>query len=399
MARYVQGKPQGFVVACLLGALAPLAMANGILALPVMALYLMLMRQSFSRVLVVLSLWLLLLGLYLAGYTRPDSHGQPAEAISRHTVDLCRYVLLYLGSPFNHMAKGGWLGWTLAMWSGLLLLLASVATAIWQFRRTERSPYAVALLCFIGYILCTALITGAGRLVFGLPQALSPRYTTPALMAWAALLVALQVGKSGPLPAGIRRTIKIGLSACALAMLIYQLQAIRPEDENLAAKRLAALALAIGARDEAAIATVTPDVGSTLEIVRNAGAQHYGIFGSPPFADAKAILGTTLSLPETAAVCTAALSSPVPIEGGEKEFVRVSGWLRNGSNLASRQIRFLDAQGKVVGLALSSESRRSLQNDTDGRQANFHGYLLASVVGMPSWLALDDVPLCRLPRT
>jgi hypothetical protein len=42
---------------------------------------------------------------------------------------------------------------------------------------------------FILYIGGTALATAGGRLIFGIEQALTSRYMTPSLMAWAALFV------------------------------------------------------------------------------------------------------------------------------------------------------------------------------------------------------------------
>ena len=194
-----------FVLACGFGVACVGTMANGTLALPLMTLYVLLTRQGKLRIGALAALSMATVFAYFHDYQAPAYHGQIARALMETPIAFAEYVLLYLGSPFFYLFGGsiskvipglGAVGIFIngfaklvAILAGLFLVASSARLAIRSLHRPRESSLTLALLFFVLYVGGTAFGTAGGRLIFGVDQALSSRYTTPALMAWCALLV------------------------------------------------------------------------------------------------------------------------------------------------------------------------------------------------------------------
>jgi hypothetical protein len=370
-----------FLVACGFGLAAVGTMANGILALPLMTLYALVTRQSAVRVGVLVALSVVMLYFYFHDYHAPSGHGSLLQALKENPSGLLQYVLLYLGSPFYYLLGQGALGRHIASVTGLILVVSSAWFAIKSLRQPREATLQLALLFFILYIGGTALGTAGGRLIFGVDQALGSRYTTPALMVWAALLV---LYAPALLAAGgvTRKRILIPFAVIALLMIPLQLKALRSQDEVLFERRIAALALELRIKDQRQIGHIFPSVEWALSLAEKPSVDNLSIFGMYPFRDAREQLGTTvqqLALP----TCQGALDE---VEGtdGDTRFVRVRGWMFNPASKSDPQVvRFLDDQGKVVGYALTGQSRPDVAEAINKKaiQSGYRGYLLSDQTG------------------
>ncbi len=370
-----------FLVACGFGLASVGTMANSILVLPLMACYALFTRQSAVRVGVLAALSVVTLYFYFHDYHAPSHHGSLSQALKENPSGLLQYVLLYLGSPFYYLLGQGAFGRLIALVTGLILVVSSAWFAIKSLRQPREATLQLALLFFILYIGGTALGTAGGRLIFGVDQALSSRYTTPALMVWAALLV---LYAPALLAAGgvKRKRLLFPFAVLALLMIPLQLKALRSQDEVLFERRIAALALELRIKDQRQIGHIYPSAEGALSSAEKPSADNLSIFGMYPFRDAREQLGTSvrqLAFP----ACQGYLDAVEAIDG-DVRFVRVAGWMFNPASKSYPQVvRFLNDQSKVVGYALTGQRRPDVADAINKKAllSGYRGYLLSDQTG------------------
>ncbi len=119
------------------------------------------------------------------------------------------YVSLYIGAPLFF-----WNGY-LALYGGFLALVAFAAVGLLALRRSAWRP-ALPWICVSLYAIASAVVTAAGRLDFGLLQALSSRYVTISYLFWLGF-VGLVATLPGRAP---RRALRLALVAGTLCLLL-----------------------------------------------------------------------------------------------------------------------------------------------------------------------------------
>jgi hypothetical protein len=365
-----------FAISCVIGIGSVGSMANGIITLPLMTIYAILLRQSLRRIGLLGLLSIITCVTYFYNYQSVSGHASLLESLSSHPIDVAKYVLFYIGSPFYYLLGQGLPGTVTAAATGLILIFLSCTKLITFFRRPDQS-IELALLLFILYLGGTALGTAGGRLSFGLDQAFSLRYTTPALMAWAALLVLflpnlLQV-TSSPLR---KNLVIIFFSVLGTLMLKLQFTALIPQDQFLFRKNAAALALELGVKDHDMVRNITINTQNAIDVSEKASAQNLAIFGLHPFVDLRKQLGE-LALD---AACLGSLDRKEAIVG-DARFVRVYGWFFDKAlGKTPKIIRFLNEEGRIVGIALTGQQRLDVANAIDPKaiRAGYLGYIYAN---------------------
>ncbi len=395
--RSVQGGTGLFALACLLGVLCIGTMANGILALPLMAAYAILTRQGVRRISVLVILAAVVVFAYFHAFVSPGGHGSVTLTLREHPGRVFRYVFMYLGGPFNLAMGERGLGKVMAQLAGLFFLACSARFAWLQLRQSRHASVQLVLLSFIAYIVGTALGTAGGRALFGLDQALSHRYTTPALMAWAALAI-LYAPALLALPAQRRRWTWGGLAVLTLLMLVYQVKALQSHEDEMYERAVAALAIEMRVKDQAQIGHVFPttDVIAVAEQPADKGRSVFGLF---PYRGVRAQMGTVFE-PVALPACQGALDTAVVIEG-DSRFLRVIGWLYDPANVTVPQaVRILGADGKQFGYAMTGKQRDDVAAAISpaARRAGYQGYLLATPAGTELSLRGEGPggPVCQL---
>ncbi len=91
-----------FPAACTIGVLSVGTMANGVMALPMMVLYAAVTRLGWRRTAILAVLAAVCAGAYAVGYTSPSDHGGVFSKLRDRPLDMLSYILVYLGSPFQH---------------------------------------------------------------------------------------------------------------------------------------------------------------------------------------------------------------------------------------------------------------------------------------------------------
>ncbi len=163
--------------------LSALTMANGLIVVGGALMLIVFLRGRWSDGLVVVATALIVAAFYLHDYHAPAHH----LLLDRLSLvpDVMLYACYFFGAPFTahssaRMLIGG---------AGAGLLVITVMVAIWDFYTGRRMPPATAVLtCMSGFVFASAVLTGIGRVgSFGVEQAGSSRYATPALVFWLSI--------------------------------------------------------------------------------------------------------------------------------------------------------------------------------------------------------------------
>lgn len=383
-----------FTGASLLGVLALGSMANGVLVLPLMTLYALLVRLPWRQRVLLGGLSVVLTGVYLYGYQFPGHHGSLAQALWHQPLGLLHYVLLYLGNPFFYFFGKGRAAHHAALLAGFFLAASSVVLA-WRAGRTPRqAALPLALLTFLLYIAASAVATGGSRLIFGVEQAFSSRYVTPALMAWAALFI-LYLPLLQRLPAALQAKLWAPFLVLLLIMLPTQLKAWHAPQTILWERNLAALALVLGIRDQSQISVVWVNPDQARSLANQAAARQLSLHGMPLLQQARDLWGRQTSpAPAAAASCQGRLETVQEVVG-DPRYLRVTGWINDPAGQAVPPLLVLvDCQGRVAGVALTGSARPEAAA-AGLASTGFKGYLAANQQGQTIRLA-DPAGSCRL---
>lgn len=380
-----------FVTATLLGIASIFTMANGLLALPLMSVYAWQTRMGIRRLLILVVLSCLCWGLYFYDYTPPSEHGSLINTLFNQPFELLCYMVLYLGSPVYNFFLGRSYATTLAFAAGMLMLLLTACCLYRQRRSLFLATWSNALLLYLGYLILTALITGGGRLTFGVRQALTDRYTTPALMAWATLLILWLPWLEMHWP---HRKRWIACAAVILAILMTPVQmfALIPQKQRLFEYDLAALALTMQIKDAMQIRLVIPHPEGIYDMAKRASEKRLGVFGSEPLLSvSKHFLDTLSKQPSRSG--EGMVNRVDPIEG-DPEFIRLMGYAFDPRTRSSPKLLAVkNDRNKIVGFVITGMTRQDLAwlHGSDVMSCGFKGYMLANAVNSPlSLVALDS---------
>jgi hypothetical protein len=268
-----------FIGALVFGVLSFGTMANGVAALPVVIAYAILVKYPWRRIACLAFIFAIFAFLYFSKYKSPPSEYSTIDTVINHPMSVLKFYLVYLGSPFYY-ALGGFRA---AAFAGIFCSFSTLMLLFLHVRRPGERAAELALLAFLGYLSLTAFATAGGRSMTGIEQAVSSRYTTPAVMAWAALFVLLaplvvrwlRVGRVG---------ILIALTAVTLCLVPFQLQAMRSKADLQFEWWVAALALKLGIADRQ-IDYVFPSRQWALDVARVPAAEKLSVFGSRQLVD------------------------------------------------------------------------------------------------------------------
>lgn len=366
-----------FFGSVLFGILSIGTMANGILALPLLLIYALLVGASLSRILLIFFVSLLVTTAYFHNFNFPTQHGSVFHAMYEDPVSFIHYIFLYLGSPIYHILGGGVAAKTIAGFAGFAFTLIVLVITYRTYMQKLAPSTKLSLLFFIAYIGGTAFVTAGGRLVFGVEQALSSRYATPALMAWASLFI-LCLPSFEKLKG--RVYVKIELIFLIFSFLIFasQLIALRPKNDTYFNRDISALALELGVRDNAQLKNIihTPDLAYSLSEVLV--EKNVSIFGIDKFRDLRNELGKKKGALNENNICLGSINEIKPLIS-DGNFVSVHGWIYDQyEKKVPEKLEFRNEHGVVVGSALTGLKRADVAAlyGTTSEFLGFKGYIL-----------------------
>jgi hypothetical protein len=346
-----------FVFASVCGILSAGAMANGVLALPLMTAYAIVTRQGIYRVATLTLLSMLTIFLFFYGHIVFDPGLLSILASESHNITgAVLFYLASLGSPFSYIF-GQKDNPYIAQAFAVIFLFAVLYKVAKAFQKRDQDLLQTALLFFVFYVLFSILALTAGRLYQGMSAALQPHHTTPAIMGWAALIVLYSADLTA-IQIAWRKCLLAPALAIALLILNYQIKALYRYDDVLFERRVALLGLALGVDDQEIMRTLGDQyyVGMIPPIADTAYNERLSIFGSYPFLNAREQLWNSSSslLQGSLPACEGFLDKVETIS--DARFVRVSGWLAY-STAPIEAVRLLDAGGREVGYAITGQAR------------------------------------------
>jgi hypothetical protein len=373
-------RPGGWFAAALVVGVCSLGtMANGIFAMPLMAV-----------------MWLLGPRRGRAGFAALCVIGAIATAMWFHNyaivprdkpqiANFLFFIVTFLGAPFQDALQSE----TAGLVGGCVFLGASLLLTVRWMNERPRSPMFLALLAFLAYTGASAAMVSWGRAAFNRNAAISTRYATPALIAWCALMLALAYALRKWRHA---RLLWIAVAvAAALFLRASQVVVLSPNLPEVPQKRnLAGLALKLGIFDTEAIPRIYPlDSPGQIDLIKRASAKaaemRISIFADPAWSAAVDAIGADASRGFHA--CRGLVEGRRPV-AGEDRYARISGWAYDAAAKRVPPFVHIAADGKIVGVAVPGVLRRDVRRQHGGgaRFSGFDGYVAA-----PEGAALEVV--------
>ncbi|WP_447096480.1 hypothetical protein [Pseudomonas sp. CF10PS3] len=380
MSSVPQKSTRYFVCAVLFGVLAVGTMANGVITMPLLLLYGVFCRIGWRRNAIVGVLAVVCISFYF--YKAPVKEGSLLRTLLNDPLGIAHYIFVYVGSPFYYIApfSENSLKVAVAAVAGFLLIVVIAAQAYLTIRSRQKNYLHLSLLLFVLYIGGTALGTASGRLELGVEQASSSRYTTPALMLWAALFVMMM-----PILSRWAEKYRVILPIflmLSIALLLGQSRALGAKSDEHFERLVAALALELNVSDKAQINYVYPRVDRALHVAQSASEHNISIFGIKPILGAQRKIGT-LSNRTDGKQCLGSVEQITPIVG-EERWAAISGWIYDeASETVPRSVVILDQKNIVVGYAVTGGSRSDIAEIEGASAANakLKGYVLKGSLG------------------
>lgn len=218
-------------------------------------------------------------------------------------------------------------------------------------------------------------------MLFGLGQAASERYTTPSVMAWAALMI---IVFSYVRCIGLRgwRFGGLFLFIASIMLLVFQSSAVRVNHLAVFERKVGALSATLGVGDTLFIKELFPSVEYVLAISQKIEKYKYGFANVFPFAGNAQAIGKKIHI-DTRRSCSAAVDQldAIPMGNG---YLRLVGWALDAQNQrVPEKLMVLDANDMVIGFALTGKPRKDLLQifGNYAKRAGFAGYIQASAQG------------------
>jgi hypothetical protein len=164
---------------------AGLNLSAGLLIGPAVLCLALWKRLPARAIATVATIFILSSLLYFKGYSLPKTE---RSGMLSHGKDLFVYVLTYFGASWTRLVPHKERA---TAFISLVVLLVLVVRAVRDRNQITNFEWFAIAEC--GLMLATALITGAGRLQFGVGQAYAGRYQTPAMLCWGSLFSLLLI--------------------------------------------------------------------------------------------------------------------------------------------------------------------------------------------------------------
>lgn len=281
-SRISSGSIRSKVLVLVLGGLSCFSMGNGLLVLPLVLVFSILLRLTWMWIVLCAISALLISNLYLAGSSSSGSLGGLVES----PIEVTKFFLLLVGNPVVAFFGADSATGLVAVTFGSVFLGLVVFLFIVLYRKEAHSLFSNPLALFLVYIIGSLLLISAGRYSYGVEQAISSRYTTPVIFAYISLaLLSANYFKKELLS-------KILISLFLVPSIVFQFRAatlFAPEQEERA---LAGVATVLDVVDRKVTDRIWP-FENAKDLAKRAQAANVSLFSQQPWATLDKFIGST----------------------------------------------------------------------------------------------------------
>ena len=153
-----------FLTALTLGIVSAGSMANGALALPLMAVWSILLRMRFWQTITLVGAGTLILFLYTRDYFTPNGHSSVFSTFLEHPFSVLLFVFKFLGNPFAHVISPYWPASWIVIAFGALLCGTATYLTLKLAKRRSGNAFVPGLVLYIVYVGATAFLSAWCRI-------------------------------------------------------------------------------------------------------------------------------------------------------------------------------------------------------------------------------------------
>jgi hypothetical protein len=389
-----------YILSCAFGILSIGTMANGVLALPLLFVYSVLVGLGRRYSIILFVLGCACISLYFYDYHKPGGHGSVIDSLLSQPTNFIIYILLYIGSPLFYFFGQGFSGKVVSISASGMMFIVVAGYLYGCLKKPKENSLNLLLIFFIAYIVITAFATAGGRVIFGVDQALSSRYTTPAVMAWAAFILLIIPCYKIKYTQLLRVAALLFLIICL--MIPSQIKALSVRSPNFE-RLVGALALELQIRDATKVQHIFPDVDWALALAKEPATRNISVFGSHPLIDVNNLLHKKYGGPlHFNGQCEVRLDQPEKILGNSQPSVyRIKGSLTSlARQLIPKYLLVLTDENIIEGILLvnPASNRSSITHLSGGVEYSAEGYIFSGSYAKTSFLIVDPDTGCSFKK-
>jgi hypothetical protein len=364
-----------FLIACIAGIASAGTMANGVIALPLMTVLAFFLKMDWKKIAVLGILAVFILCIYFYDYKSLSHHASFTDSLLHQPYAFAKFYLLMIGSPFVYINGSNYLIGVnkLGVLAGLFFNISFLYFMYISIKKKESSSLQLALIFFISYVALTAVAITGSRL--GIQAPTTPRYLTPVLMAWTALLVLFVLNMQKA-----KRFAICPILCFALIILFpWQYLSTCSRKHIVFERQIAALAAKMQVKDRKQIANICQSPDLVLNIAKKAAAKNLSIFRANSIQN----VGELLAEEDMDSCKCIGNIEAVSALDDDPLYVKVKGWLFDpNEQKVPSVIRILNTNRKVIGYALTGQERLDVleNNGSKALYSGFSGYMLAEYV-------------------
>jgi hypothetical protein len=325
----------------------------------------------------------LVLGVGLIYRNQPPQH--PAWVFD--PMQLVHFVLVYIGSllPINYIGSLLPIKRGLEAVGGLVVLTVGVASISYLVVQGRTKEILVWIILFL-FAPFNALMTGIGRLGFGMAAAASSRYQSVAALTLIATitlaLAALPKGPASRLLAAVR-AMSLGALLLLAPLIVIDRSYLKDYSARNEKKVIAEIALRQGIQGDDHIKAATPATEQLDRLIPVLRAAHHVPFDRS--SRCEEMLGQ--HIPDTVGLTAGLVEtlSTYEMSHGAGRAIELSGWAER-NRAAAECIIIVDGSGTVIGSG-ASVSRRADLELAKGRTLGLVGW--KAVAALP-----QSMPVC-----
>ena len=360
-----------FIGSLFFAALSVISMANGIIVFPILMLLGVALKIDYRKITIIIIFGLLCAYFYFSNYTALGP-GKFSDEIFHRPLQMLLYIAKFLGAPA---------GRGVAAIFGFLIMAFSCAGLFVYFKKnTAQVNYPILYFSFLLFIGGSALGAAGNRLVYGLDQAFSSRYTTPAIYAWIAIFL-LWTHLASNRKALI--SIITIFSILTLSLVGHQRHTWDDTSQREFNRKLAVLAAKMNVHEDAITSVVYPDVDTLISQVQLASQNNISIFQSDWLKFITESPNFFESSKKEITRCNGEIETYNKLS--KSQAIMLTGWSVAQNGDAPKSLAIINQANQIVGYAVSGEKRPSIFNQRkNGLYSGWKGFIAPAFVSSTS---------------